>query len=467
MATNEEEKRIEFRGGMFGLILPFLVLFAGIIWLSVEGKAMPMAFWAPTLAAILVALLVAKNPTQCADCLIEGMANNMVAIMLMAWFLAGIVAEIMKATGLVEGLIWLCLKVGINGAFFPVITFICGSMLSTATGTALGTVISLAPILYPVGVALGANPPLMLGAIVSSAYFGDNIAPVSDTTIASAYSQGVGVSAVVRSRLKYAFTAAGIASVLFIIFGFQGRVAVEDVDLSFIGAVEPKGLIMMVIPLLLIFLMYRGVHLVVALTGAAAIGILLGVVTGLLPASQILVVDMDTFSVGGVIVNGVNSLIDIAVFAMLLMGLINLLEKGGFFTAMMEKLSKYTETPAKAEFAIAIMNVILCALTVANSVVIVMEGPIAKHLLVEKHNITPDRSANILDAVSCSAMCLIPYSFAPMLAFMFANGSGAPVNFSLNRAVLYSFHGWCLGVVMLVSIAIGWGRTYQDGRRDR
>ena len=80
-------------------------------------------------------------------------------------------------------------------------------------------------------------------------------------------------------------------------------------------------------------------------------------------------------------------------------------------------------------------------------------------LLVEKHNISPDRSANILDAVSCAAMCLIPYGFAPLLTYMFAGGSGAPVNFSVNQMVLFSFHGWGLAVVMLFSMITGWGRT--------
>lgn len=455
----KETAKLEFRGGMFGLILPFLVLFAGILMLSISGKAMPMAFWAPTLAAVLVALVMAKNPTLCADTLIKGMSSEMVSIMLMAWFLAGIVAQLMKEAGLIQGLIWLSVTIGIKGALFPLITFICGSMLSTATGTALGTVIALAPILYPVGVAMGANPPVMLAAIVSAAYFGDNIAPVSDTTIASAYSQGVEVADVVRSRLKYAFSAAALACVGFVIFGGSWT-SVPAPDLAFVGALDPKGLVMLVVPAMLIVMMYKGVHLIVALMSAGTVGIVIALAAGLLPLGRLLVVDMDAFSVSGVLVEGIMSLIDIAIFAMLLMGLINLLDKGGFFETMMAKMARYTETPRRAELMVALIDVILCALTVANSVVIVMEGPIAKRMLVEKHGITPDRSANVLDAVSCCAMCLIPYTFAPLLAYMFAGGSGAPVNFSINAVVLYSFHGWALGAVMLFSILTGWGRTF-------
>jgi len=238
-----EKKKIQFYGGMFGLILPFIVLVIGILWLSIRGEAMPMAFWVPCLAGIATALILCKDRKLCAETIIEGASNEMVAVMLMAWFLAGIVAELMKQSGLVGGLVWLCTSIGLPGALFPLITFLCGSLLSTATGTALGTVMTLAPILYPTGLALGANGPVMCAAIVSAAYFGDNIAPVSDTTIASAYSQGVDVSDVVKSRLKYAFSAAAIAAVFFVIFG--GSWDPSNPDLSFIGEVSPKGLIML------------------------------------------------------------------------------------------------------------------------------------------------------------------------------------------------------------------------------
>lgn len=199
------------------------------------------------------------------------------------------VATIMKTTGLVEGLTWLCESLGVSGAIFPAIIFICGCLLSTATGTALGTVMSLAPVLYPVGVQLGSHQALLLGSIVSAAYFGDNIAPVSDTTIASACSQDASIPEVVASRLKYAFLAAGIALVLFLITGFMTYTAPQGTyDIS---SVSPNGLIMLIVPALLIFMMVRGSHMLVALTSAIATGIVVGVISGLMPIENILVID--------------------------------------------------------------------------------------------------------------------------------------------------------------------------------
>ena len=449
------KKKVEFYGGMFGLFVPFLVLFIGIMWLALTGKALPMAFWVPTLLGLLVALILAKDTKECAETIISGMADEMVAIMLMAWFLAGIIAQLLKITGLIQGLIWLGVSLGVSGAFFPAITFVIGALVSTATGTAIGSVIALGPVLYPVGVALGANGPAMIGAIVCGAYFGDNIAPVSDTTIASAYTQGTEVANVVKSRLKYAFISAGISIVLFIIFGGGGEVSSEG--LAALGDVSPNGLIMVLVPALLIFLMFKGSNLIVALMSSGTFGIILALVFGLMEIGQILIINMDAFSVSGLIVDGIMGLIDIAVFAFLLMGLVGLLDKGGLLEFIIEKSAKFTKTPRSAELTVIVIAIILNVLTVASTIVIIMMGPLTRKML-NKHKITPDRRANILDATSAGVMCLIPFAFGPLLAYMFAGDS----SFSIIETIPYMFHGWLLVIIMIASSITGWGRTYMD-----
>lgn len=456
----ERKQTLEFKGGMAGLLVPFAVLFAGILFLSATGNAMPMSFWIPALAALATAIAMSKNPTECANVFVGGVANEMVAVMIMAWILAGIVAQIMKETGVVSGLLYISITLNLKGSFYPAIAFIASAVLSTSTGTSLGSIIALTPILYPVGVTLGANPAAMLGAIISGGYFGDNIAPVSDTTIASAYTQGIEVAAVVRSRLKYAFVSGGISLLLFIILGGGG--ASGQVELPDISQYSPKGLIMLIVPALLILLMYRGMHMIVALVTAAVSGIVLGLVSGLLLPSRLLTIDMNAFSVSGVVVEGALGVMDITVFAMILMGLINLLNAGGFFDLVMDKLSGFTKTPRSAEFVVAIMVLLTSLLTVANTVAIVMVGSLAKRILVEKHHVAPNRSANILDAVSCAGMCIIPYAFGPLLAFMFAGGSGLPVTFSLGSIIIYSFHGWGMLAVMMFAITTGWGRSFTN-----
>ena len=121
--------------------------------------------------------------------------------------------------------------------------------------------------------------------------------------------------------------------VLFVIAGFatyDGTTVASDV------AASPKGLIMLVVPALLIFMMIKGTHMLVALSASVAVGLVVGVISGLLPVSDILIIDMNSFSVGGTLVDGINGMMDTVVFAMLLMSLVHLLEVGGLFEAFLQ-----------------------------------------------------------------------------------------------------------------------------------
>ena len=78
------------------------------------------------------------------------------------------------------------------------------------------------------GIILGGSPMFLAGAIVSGAIFGDNLAPISDTTIASASTQQfrdgrpADVGGCVKTRFKYSIVAGSIALVLFAILGGIG-----------------------------------------------------------------------------------------------------------------------------------------------------------------------------------------------------------------------------------------------------
>ena len=82
------------------------------------------------------------------------------------------------------------------------------------------------PIFYAAGLTIGAPPALLAGAILSAAILGDNLAPISDTTIISSSSQRfrsrdavADIGGVVRHRARYALLAAAISAVLYLVVG--------------------------------------------------------------------------------------------------------------------------------------------------------------------------------------------------------------------------------------------------------
>ncbi len=119
---------------------------------------------------------------------------------------------------------WVGWKLNLTGASFTLAIFVSSALFATAVGTGLGTIVGFTAVMYPAGIILGAGPAVLMGAIFSGAAFGDNLAPVSDTTIVSAATQETDLGGVVRSRLKYVLIAAAISALLFLTFGGGGSV---------------------------------------------------------------------------------------------------------------------------------------------------------------------------------------------------------------------------------------------------
>jgi Na+/H+ antiporter NhaC len=463
LSNENTSQKLEFYGGVPVLLVPFCAMFIGILWLGFSGAALPEAFWPMALLAILIGLFLAKNKKSFVDSLVHGISSNMLAIMLLAWFLAGVMGKLLNQTGIIDGLVWGFLQLEISAAWFPLITFLIAAILSLSTGTAVGTLIATSPILFPVGFALGADPLLLIGAIIGGSFVGDNLAPISDTTIVSAYSQGTEVNKVVRSRVRYAAAAGALTLIAYVIFAFTsttGEVVQEGLELG------PKGLVMLLVPLLLIFLMVRGNHFVTALLYSTAFGFVLGLLTGLLSWSDILLVNAAEFSAGGIIISGINGMLGVAVFTVFLMGLIGTLQQGGFIDWLMEKSERFATTPKRAEVTIVVVSLIVNALTTAGTPTMVMLGPWVRRL-GHKFKITPWRRGNLLDLCSTSIIGFLPYSVAVLIPFAFVGDvvKGANLtNFSPVGVVPFVFYCWGLMLVAIFAAFTGWGRDYIDDK---
>ena len=199
MDTAKPNPELRFYGGTAGALAPFAVFLAGVTWLAFSGAPDERGFWPILLAALALGLMLARDRTAYAESTIGGMSQRIVLLMIMAWLLAGVLGALMNASGFVDALVWLAGRTGVSGRWFVLASFLVCCAVSTSTGTSFGTILLCAPLLYPAGGELGASPAVLIGAILGGATFGDNISPVSDTTIASATSQGADIGGVVRS----------------------------------------------------------------------------------------------------------------------------------------------------------------------------------------------------------------------------------------------------------------------------
>ena len=113
--------------------------------------------------------------------------------------------------------------------------------------------------------------------ILSGAAFGDNLAPISDTIIVSAYAQEASMRDVVRSRFPLAIAAAIISGCVFLIFGGGGE---TDKLTDIARTLQPHSIFMLLALVVVVVSALRGRHIVESLIygniTAAAVGLITG-----------------------------------------------------------------------------------------------------------------------------------------------------------------------------------------------
>ena len=291
----ERQGPLRFYGGAYAVFAPFVLFLTGVAWLGLSGAPDERGFWPILLTALSLGMVLSRERIRFSEIVIAGMSRPLVIIMILAWLLAGVLGKIMQETGFVEAMTWVATRAGVEGGAYVVTAFFICCIVSTATGTSLGTLLVCGPLLYPAGGPLGATPAILAGAIIGGATFGDNVSPISDTTIASALTQDADIAGVVKSRLRYALLAAAIALVAYGALGSAGTSLDERPDI----AANPNGLVMLIVPVLVVALLLRGHHLLEGLIFGILTAAAVGLVFELVEPSALLYIDQERYAARG------------------------------------------------------------------------------------------------------------------------------------------------------------------------
>lgn len=462
----EEKKRLEFRGGMFMSLIPVVIFFGFCVVLFVVFKAFNMeALAMGGFVALLLGGALAKSYTRFWDAAIKGISSIISVSVIVIFFVIGMFSALMKESGLSGGFVWLANAVGVQGGVFTAFVFFSTCVISTATGSSIGTMFTAFPIFFPAGIILGASPMFLAGSIVSGAIFGDNLAPISDTTIASASTQQfrdgspADIGGVVKSRLRYS-AVAGFAAL--ILFGILGGIGGTYQGGMIEAASNPKSLFMLVPVVIMLIVATKSRNIFLGIFVGLVLGIITGLLLGLFPPSAIFANDPSHNVAVGFLVTGVNSMLGTVGLVIAVFGIMGVLTEAGMLDYMVEKIlnSKLASTPGGSEVAaligISLTTVIFGGVTSAS---ILTFGPVLNKVGAAR-GIHPYRRANILDAVANSLPSCVP--FMSVFVFIGAAMTGqSPV--IVAGGTIYAF---TLFIVMVIAIISGWGRDYEGSNRE-
>jgi Na+/H+ antiporter NhaC len=452
----ESTHQLEFLGGTLGTLFPFFVFISGVIAIALSGAPDERGFWPVLILALALGLLLCKNRSAFSETVISGMSQKIVMIMITAWILASTIGILMTLTGFVEALIWLSNQFHLNGTGFTIATFLICCIVSLSTGSSFATILIGTPLLYPTGGILGAHLPVLAGAIIGGATFGDFIAPISDTTIASALSQHADIGETIKSRLKYIFPAAAIALICYILvaMGHAGERTIGET----VGMGSPKGLPMLLVPAFIIYLFLRGKHLLHGLLFGLLFGTGLGLILGLLDPESLLSLDLDNFTAKSFIIDGIDRALGLSIFTILLMGLVATLKASGILSRLVQFASSRAKTQRQAESWIVLVMSMTVLLTTHSIVAILMIGDFTKKTGIQL-GVGKIRRANLLSLVACIFPFLMPY-FIPII--LMANMTNTGLEYGIPQVSpldvgLHNFMSWGLLLMVITVLLFGWG----------
>lgn len=158
-------------------------LFSLVVGISVSIVMYGLDPHIPMLLGVFVASLIALRCgfswQNVQNGMVRGITNALPAMIIL--MVVGILIGVWILAGVVPTLIYYGLEIMSPAVFLPATVVIC-AITSLATGTSWGTTGTIGVALMGIGGGLGFPLPLVAGAVLSGAYFGDKMSPLSDTT---------------------------------------------------------------------------------------------------------------------------------------------------------------------------------------------------------------------------------------------------------------------------------------------
>jgi NhaC family Na+:H+ antiporter len=259
-----------------------------------------------------------------------------------------------------------------------------------ATGSSWTTGATFGIAFMGIGTALGIPMPMTAGAVISGAYFGDKMSPLSDTTNLASAAAGVDLFTHIRSMIFTSGPAILISLVFYLILGFNYNNAnvdlqqLESVDLIMSGIRDNYNLNILCIlpPVLVITMALKKFSGITIMAVSSVFGMILSIVVQGYSLGEVLVFMQSGFvSETGVAAvdklltrGGLNGMLWTISFAFLALTLGGLLEKTRIIEVVLNKLGRFTKTQGMLILTHAITSMIVSATTASQYMSVVLAG---------------------------------------------------------------------------------------------
>lgn len=213
--NHEDRKGYEEDGNIWDFVIPMVVLVACAVITS-------DLLMSVVLSILVCFVLYVPRKVISADnffnLIVRGFADMLPVLILL--IVAFMLQNLTEAMGMTTFIIDIA-KPLLTKSMFPVISFILVSVLCFTTGSFWGMGAVVAPIVFPLGASIGANPVLIMAAIVSGGAFGSHACFYADATLLSSQAAGIENMEHTMTQLPYVIIGSALSLVAFTVSGFM------------------------------------------------------------------------------------------------------------------------------------------------------------------------------------------------------------------------------------------------------
>lgn len=395
-------------------LLPFIIFIAIYLGagLYFQSAGVSMAFYQfPSVTAMFIAVLSAfclsRDPVMFKFGIFsKGAGNDNIMTMLMIYILAGAFSAVAAAMGGRDATVNLGMSL-IPPQFLTVGIFLISAFMGTATGTSMGTVAAIIPIAAGMAEKSGIPAPLILGACVSGAMFGDNLSMISDTTIAATRTQGCELKDKFKMNFLIALPAAILTIAVFLMAGTPSAVLSGNTDYTLLKVLPYMAVLLLAL---------LGVNVFLVLVSGIFLSGFIGLMDGTL----------SVISFAQQIWTGFTGMSEAFFLALFCGGISEMISYYGGIAWLIEKLQGNIHSSRTAQLGIAVLVSLVDSATANNTVAIIVSGGVAKKIAARFH-VDPRKSASLLDIFSCVFQGIIPYGAQLLTAAALASQSGLAI----------------------------------------
>jgi NhaC family Na+:H+ antiporter len=231
MSTTTEVKVREpsMLDALIPLIFMIALLLLSIVLFGIDAALGPLQV-SLLMSAVVAAVVAHKNGhswQKLGEEIVKGISLAMSAIMIL--LMVGALIGVWNMSGTIATMVYYGVKY-IDPSWFYLAAAILTGLIGLVTGSSWTTAATLGVAFIGMSKAIGASPAITAGAVISGAYFGDKMTPLSETTILTPSIVGSNVYDHIRSMAKATIPAYLISLVIFFLIGRRNEITAPPVD---------------------------------------------------------------------------------------------------------------------------------------------------------------------------------------------------------------------------------------------